>query len=128
MKLSIVVPAYNEAPRIMPSLEQIFAYMEQQHAAYEVLLVDDGSSDGTAEMVRQRFGDRARLRILSYGGNRGKGYAVRFGSLRAEGDVVLFSDADLSTPIAETQKMLPLVTQGYDMVIGNRAHALSDIR
>jgi dolichyl-phosphate beta-glucosyltransferase len=128
MKLSIVIPAYNEARRIMPSCERIFAYMNQHHPIFEVVLVDDGSTDGAMEMVQERFGDRPQLRILSYGGNRGKGYAVRFGSLRADGDIVLFSDTDLSTPIEEMEKMLALAAQGYDLVIGNRAHALSDIR
>jgi len=128
MKLSIVIPAYNEAQRILPSLERLFAYMEVHHPSYEVLLVDDGSTDGTATVVQQRFGDRPALRLLSYGGNRGKGYAVRFGGTHTTGDVVLFSDADFSTPIEEVEKMLPLLEQGYDMVIGSRAIAGAEIR
>jgi len=128
MKISIVVPAYNEAPRILPSFRRIFAYMDEHHPDYEVVLVDDGSSDGTSALVRQDFGDRPQLRTLSYGGNRGKGYAVRFGSLRAHGDMVLFTDTDLSTPIEEMEKMVQLITQGYDLVIGNRALAQSDVR
>jgi dolichyl-phosphate beta-glucosyltransferase len=128
MKLSIVVPAYNEAQRILPSLERLFAYMETRRLSYEVLVVDDGSIDDTAAIVQQRFGDRPQLRLLSYGGNRGKGYAVRFGGTHATGDVVLFSDADFSTPIEEMDKMLPLLDQGYDMVIGSRAIAGAEIR
>ncbi len=128
MKVSVVVPAYNEVQRILPSLERIFAYMDQYHADYEVVLVDDGSTDGTSAAVQQRFAARPQLRALAYGGNRGKGYAVRFGALHAGGDVVLFSDADLSTPIEEMEKMLALIEAGHDLVIGSRALAQSEIR
>ena len=128
MKFSIIVPCYNEAHRIGPSLERIFAYMDRHHPDYEVVLVDDGSTDGTAELVRQRFAERPQLRIVSYGGNRGKGYAVRFGSLQATGELLLFTDADLSTPIEEMEQMVRLVAQGSDLVIGSRAHAQADIR
>ncbi len=128
MKLSVVIPAFNEVTRIPPTLERIFAHLDERHPDYEVLVVDDGSTDGTAGVIRQRFGNRPQLRILSYGGNRGKGYAVRYGAVRAAGDVVLMSDADLSTPIEELEKMLPLLEQGYDLVIGSRALAQSEIR
>jgi dolichyl-phosphate beta-glucosyltransferase len=128
MKLSVVIPVFNEAARILPSLECLFAYMDQHHPDYEVLLVDDGSTDGTATLVRQQFARRSQLRILSYTGNRGKGYAVRFGSVRTAGDTVLMTDADLSTPIEELEKLLPLLAQGYDLVIGSRALAQSEIR
>lgn len=128
MKISIVVPAFNEARRILPSLEQIFPYMDKQHPDYEVLVVDDGSTDETASLVRRRFRDRPQMRLLSYGGNRGKGYAVRYGAEQATGDVVLFTDADLSTPIQELDKLLPKVLEGYDVVMGTRAHPESDIR
>jgi dolichyl-phosphate beta-glucosyltransferase len=128
MKVSVVVPAYNEAHRILPSFEQIFAYMDRCHPGYEVLLVDDGCTDGTVAAVRERFGEPAQLRVVSYGGNRGKGYAVRFGALEARGEVVLFTDADLSTPIGEMEKMLALIAQGYHFVIGSRALQQSEIR
>jgi dolichyl-phosphate beta-glucosyltransferase len=128
MKLSVVVPAYNEAHRILPSLDRILEYLDQHHPDHEVLVVNDGSTDDTVPVIERRFGTRPDLRLLSYGSNRGKGYAVRYGALEARGDVVLFSDADLSTPIAELDKMLPLLGQGYDMVIGSRAHAQAEIR
>jgi len=128
MKLSVVVPAYNEAQRILPSLDQIFDYLDHSHPDHEVLVVNDGSTDDTVAVVERRFGQRPTLRILSYGKNRGKGYAVRFGALEARGDVVLFTDADLSAPIAEADKMLPLLSQGYDLVIGSRAHKNAEIR
>src|SRR5579862_2204762 len=128
MKLSIVVPAYNEAQRILPSLDRLFAYMDTHPRPYEVLIVDDGSTDDTVAVARQRGGDRPELRLLSYGENRGKGYAVRYGCAHATGDLVLFSDADFSTPIEEIETMLPLFDQGYDMVIGSRAVHGADIR
>jgi dolichyl-phosphate beta-glucosyltransferase len=128
MKLSVVIPAFNEVTRILPTLERILAYMDGHHPDYEILVVDDGSTDGSAAAIERQFGSRRRLRVLSYGGNRGKGYAVRHGTLQASGDVVLMSDADLSTPIEEIEKMLPLLQQGSDMVIGSRALAQSEIR
>jgi dolichyl-phosphate beta-glucosyltransferase len=128
MTLSVVVPAYNEAHRILPSLARILDYLAARHPESEVLVVDDGSTDGMVQAIRERFGTDPRLHLLAYGANRGKGYAVRYGTAHATGDVVLFSDADLSTPIEDVEKMLPLLTQGYDMVIGSRAHAGAEIR
>ncbi|MBI3786172.1 MAG: glycosyltransferase family 2 protein [Deltaproteobacteria bacterium] len=128
MKISIVLPAYNEALRILPSLQRIFAFMQEHHPDFEVIVVDDGSSDDTSDVVRRTFGNRHQLSVLSYGGNRGKGFAVRYGAGRAVGEVVLFSDADLSTPVEDIDKMLPFMEQGYDLVIGSRAHAGSEIR
>lgn len=128
MKISVVVPAYNEANRIPPTLDRIASYMPERHPDYEIIVVDDGSTDGTGAVVRERFATNPRVAVVDYGGNRGKGYAVRYGMSRAKGDLVVFSDADLSTPIEEIEKMLPLVDQGYDIVIGSRAHAQADIR
>ena len=128
MKISVVVPAYNEARRILPSLEQIFPYFDTHHPDYEIVVVDDGSTDDTVALVRRHFGQRAQLRLLTYGGNRGKGFAVRYGADQAVGELVLFTDADLSTPIQELDKLLPLVEQGYDLVMGTRAHPDADIR
>jgi dolichyl-phosphate beta-glucosyltransferase len=128
MKISVVVPAFNEAHRILPSLDRIVSYMHEHHPGFEVLVVDDGSTDTTLAAVRRRFDGDARVAISGYGANRGKGYAVRHGIERATGDLVVFSDADLSTPIEEIDKMLPLIEQGYDIVIGSRAHALAEIR
>lgn len=127
MKISVVLPAYNEARRILPSLEQIFAYLDRCEPDFEVLVVDDGSTDDTARVVRERFATRPELQVLRYEPNRGKGYAVRFGARHAQGEWVLFSDADLSTPIAELEKMRPYMQQGYDMVIGSRAHPRAQI-
>jgi dolichyl-phosphate beta-glucosyltransferase len=128
MKLSVLIPVFNEAARILPTLERIFTYMDAHHPDYEVLLVDDGSTDGTADLVQRQFPQRTQLRILTYAGNRGKGHAVRFGALHAQGEVVLMTDADLSTPIEEMEKMLPWLDRGYDLAIGSRALAQSEIR
>lgn len=127
MKISIIVPAYNEALRILPSLDRVFAYMDAHHPDYEVLVIDDGSSDGTADVVKQRFGARSELRVLGYGGNRGKGYAVRYGGLHAQGELVVFSDADFSTPIDEVEKVLAALQVGNDLVIASRAHSQATI-
>ena len=97
--IAIVVPAYNEAQRIGPSLTKILAFLPAQFASSEVILVDDGSSDGTADLVAQEFGDR--VRVLRQPMRRGKGSAVRAGVLAAEKPWILFVDADLSIPIDE---------------------------
>lgn len=128
MKLSVVVPAYNEAQRILPTLDAICRYADAQHPGYEVLVINDGSSDDTAELVRARFAHQPAVVVHSYSPNRGKGYAVRYGLQRASGDLILFSDADLSTPIEQIERLLPLVEQGYDVVIGSRAHSQAEIR
>lgn len=127
MSISIVLPAYNEAHRILPSLEKIFAYCRQNEPDFEVIVVDDGSTDGTARVVAERFGTQAELRILRYEPNRGKGYAVRWGVRQARKEWVLFSDADLSTPIEELAKMRPLMSEGFDIIIGSRAHPHAQI-
>ncbi len=128
MKISVVIPAYNEARRILPSLERIFAYMGSRHPDFEVLIVDDGSTDSTRMVVSEQFGHRRELRLLGYETNRGKGYAVRQGVLAANGEAVLVTDADLSTPIEELEKLLPWLEQGFDLVIGSRAHSQSEVQ
>jgi dolichyl-phosphate beta-glucosyltransferase len=128
MAISIVIPAFNEANRLMGSLDRIADYMDAQHPDYEIVVVDDGSVDTTASLVRDRMARYPRLRLESYGTNRGKGYAIRYGVQRAHGDAILFSDADLSTPIEELDKLLPLLAAGADIVIGTRADPRSDVR
>lgn len=128
MKVSVVIPAYNEAQRILPSLRRILEHLEQKFPDYEILVVDDGSTDDTRGLVERAFPQQSRLRVLTYGANRGKGYAVRHGALHATGDLVLFTDADLSTPIEEMDKMVTLAESGYDLVISSRAHREAEIR
>jgi dolichyl-phosphate beta-glucosyltransferase len=126
--ISIVIPAYNEANRLMESLDRIVTFMDAQHPDYEIVVVDDGSTDVTATLVRERIARYPKLRLEAYPNNRGKGYAIRYGVERARGEIILFSDADLSTPIDELDKLLPLLHAGNDIVIGTRAHPESDVR
>lgn len=128
MKLSVVVPAFNEARRILPSLERTLAYLDSQPYSYEVLVVDDGSTDSTAAVVRERFGTHSALQVLSYQPNRGKGHAVRWGTLRAKGEWVLVTDADLSTPIEELPKLAEALERGFDLAIGSRAVPGAEVR
>ena len=118
--LSILVPSFNEEARLPLTLERIANYICSSNHRTEVLVIDDGSTDGTAaiaESFRNRIPD---LRVLSNGTNRGKGYSVRSGALEARGDYLLFTDADLSAPIEEADKLL-LALQTNDVAIGSRA-------
>lgn len=116
--LSIVIPAYNEERRLAATLERISEYLAGQAPAFaEILVVDDGSRDRTAE-VAAAFPD---VRVLHNPGNRGKGYSVRHGMLEARGEWTLFTDADLSTPIAELEKLWAAVREGAAVAIGSRA-------
>ena len=120
-RLSIVIPAYNESQHIGPTLEAITAYLAQHAVDAEILVVDDGSTDDTASIVAQFAQGRAAVRLLAHEGNRGKGHAVRRGVLAARGDIVLFCDADGSTPIEEAPKLLALLDAGQtDVAIGSR--------
>lgn len=120
---SIVLPAYNEQARLPATLAAVFAYLEASGCAdYEVLVVDDGSTDGTAAAAEQFVSKHPQMRLLQNPGNRGKGYSVRHGMLEARGDWVLFSDSDLSAPIEEVEKLLKAAAeQGAAVVIGSRA-------
>ncbi len=119
-QLTVVVPAYNEEQRIGKSLTRMLEYFSTQPYRTEILVVDDGSTDGTAAAVSAMAAVHADLHLVSYDGNHGKGYAVRYGMLRATGDHVLFSDADLATPIEEVEKLLAAVRGGVDVAIGSR--------
>jgi glycosyltransferase involved in cell wall biosynthesis len=120
--LSIVIPAYNEALRIGSTLEKVRQYGETRNFSFELILVDDGSRDETPQIL-QDFQERyAKARILRNEPNRGKGFTVRRGVLEARGEFVLFTDADLSAPIEETNKLLAaLETSGADAAVGSRA-------
>jgi glycosyltransferase involved in cell wall biosynthesis len=117
---SIVVPAYNESARLGASLEKILGYIAQQNWSAEVIVVNDGSRDDTAEIVRRLAQSNPALRLIENPGNRGKGYSVRHGMLQAHGSVVVFSDADLSSPIEELPKLLNALNNGADIAIGSR--------
>jgi dolichyl-phosphate beta-glucosyltransferase len=119
--LSIVVPAYNEAQRIEGPLRHIGGFLELQDHSSEVLVVDDGSTDGTADLVR-RWGPEAPVpvRLLRYARNRGKGHALKVGFEHAAGDRIVFLDADLATPIEELPALLKALDEGSDLAIGSR--------
>jgi len=127
--LSVVIPAHNEAERIGPTLERVLEYLGRQDYAFEVVVVDDVSHDATAEVVT-RFQQRAAaLRLVQRTAAPGKGAAVQAGMLAAKGRRVLFSDADLSTPIEESEKLLAaLEREGYDVAIGSRGLPQSELR
>jgi glycosyltransferase involved in cell wall biosynthesis len=122
--LSVVIPAYNESARLGNTLRAVVDYLRQNYPDGELIVVDDGSSDQTAELARNVFQESADLRtsVISYKSNLGKGRAVRLGLLAARSDVVLFSDADLSTPITEAPKLVePIVNGQFDVTFGSRA-------
>jgi dolichyl-phosphate beta-glucosyltransferase len=117
---SIIVPAYNEGTRVGATLEKVLAYVAERGWDAEVIAVNDGSRDNTAEIIRGFAERNPRLRLLENPGNRGKGYSVRNGMLHAQGEILLFSDADLSSPIEEAEKLLAALNQGADIAIGSR--------
>lgn len=119
--LSVVIPAYNEASRLPRTLRQVSAYLTASGKNHEILVVDDGSSDGTMEAA-QREGI-ASAAVVRSEANRGKGHAVRRGMLLARGERRLMTDADLSTPIEELPRLLGRIDEGFDVVIGSRAVA-----
>lgn len=122
--LSIVIPAFNEALRLGTTLQAVVNYLRQDWPAAEVIVVDDGSADDTAAIAREVFNDSGSLRtsVISYKSNLGKGRAVRLGLLAARGDIALFSDADLSTPITEMPKLIqPIMDGQFDVTFGSRA-------
>jgi dolichyl-phosphate beta-glucosyltransferase len=119
-ELSIIIPSYNEEVRLPATLEQIAAYITASGRTTEVLVVDDGSTDRTAAVAEKFRAKIPLLRVLSNGANCGKGFSVRHGMLEAHGDIVLFTDADLSAPIEEADKLLSSLAD-HDVAIGSRA-------
>src|ERR1039457_4379997 len=121
LDLSIVIPAYNEVKRLPKALDRIGAYLNARPWRSEIIVVDDGSFDGTAKLVESYQEKCPDLRLLSNDRNRGKGFSVRHGILEARGEFVLFTDADLSTPIEEADKLLAALREGhFDAAVGSR--------
>jgi dolichyl-phosphate beta-glucosyltransferase len=119
-KYSIIIPAYNEGARLGATLDRVLHYIGAQGWDAEVLVVNDGSRDQTADLVRVSAQTHPQLRLIENPGNRGKGYSVRNGMLHAIGEILLFSDADLSSPIEESTKLFAAIEAGADIAIGSR--------
>lgn len=118
--LSVVIPLYNETQRLPKSAPRLIEYFANQPYSYEFVFVDDGSTDGTAQMARDLFKEVRNLKVIESRPNRGKGHAVKVGMLGAQGKIRLFCDADLSTPLGEVEKFWPFLQDGYKVVIGSR--------
>jgi glycosyltransferase involved in cell wall biosynthesis len=119
-KLSVVIPAYNEGARIEAALERVMSCVAEREWDAEVLVVDDGSRDDTAAIVKRWMHDNPRLHLIQNPGNKGKGYSVRNGLLQAAGDIVMFTDADLSAPMEEAERLITALEEGADVAIGSR--------
>jgi len=118
--LSIIIPAFNESARIGNALTQVLECVRAHGWTAEVLVVNDGSKDNTAEIVRSFSAENPILRLIENPVNRGKGYSVRNGMLHATGDIMMFTDADLSSPMEETERLLAAIRDGADIAIGSR--------
>ncbi len=125
--LTVVIPAFNEEKRISTTLHQIDSYLASQAYSYEIIVVDDGSQDKTAPFVARLCNNMASIRLIKNGRNRGKGFSVKRGVMSARGEHILFSDADLSTPIEEVEKFISWFQDGYEVVIGSRGLPDSNI-
>lgn len=118
--LSVIIPAYNEADRLSGTLTRIAEYLATSFEDWEIIVVDDGSSDATGDLVRIAQQSSDRIRLHSFARNRGKGFAVRSGVFSATGDMILFCDADLSTPIEELSSALEALDSGAAIAIASR--------
>jgi dolichyl-phosphate beta-glucosyltransferase len=127
MELSLVIPAFNEGQRIGPTLRRAHQFLAAHPARFEILVVDDGSTDDTVALVTALAAELPGLRVLCSPANRGKGHAVRLGMRAATGQVRLFSDADGSTPIEELDPLLRALAAGADVAIGSRYLAASRV-
>ncbi len=126
--LSIVIPAYNEEKVIEKTLKEVIEYLEGKSLLYEILVVCDGCKDNTSSIAKKIKQENDKIRIIDRKVNMGKGFSVRQGCLEAKGAYIFFTDADLSTPIEEIEKLLKWLQKGYDIAIGSRALKESDIQ
>ncbi|OHB69459.1 MAG: hypothetical protein A2W23_04135 [Planctomycetes bacterium RBG_16_43_13] len=125
--LSIVLPCYNEETNIESAINRIYGYLSNIGYAFEIITVDDGSTDGTAHLIEEISRKIKEIRMIHYVANRGKGYAVRIGMLSAIFDKVLFLDCDMAVPIEELDKFIPYIEKGYDIVVGSKRLAGSEL-
>ena len=126
--LSIVVPAFNEEGRLEPTLRSYLGYCRASARAVELIVVDDGSVDGTSRLVEELAGEFPELHLIRLAENRGKGFAVRSGVVNARGHAVLFADADGATPINEIERLEAALREGNDLAIGSRAIVAREVR
>jgi dolichyl-phosphate beta-glucosyltransferase len=126
--ISVVIPAYNEEKRIVESINRINDYLKHKGWEFEIIVVNDGSSDNTLKILDSLSSKIPQLRVISYSVNMGKGFAVRTGVLESKGDLVLVSDADLSTPIEEIEKLIPMIdiSKGGSCAVAIGSRALSE--
>jgi glycosyltransferase involved in cell wall biosynthesis len=129
MLLSVIIPAYNEEDRIVRTMENTLSYFNRQDYESEIIVVSDGSSDNTKTVVENGFrsSDRVSLRVLEYQPNRGKGYAVKYGMMRCNGDIHMFMDADYAVPIDFVERGKALIRSGADIAIGSRVLSDSEV-
>jgi dolichyl-phosphate beta-glucosyltransferase len=128
VSLSVIIPAYNEAGRLAPYLQSIVSYLNGRGLSFEILVVDDGSSDRTAALVEGAGRQHRSIRLIRLPRNHGKGAAVRAGMQAAQGALQLFADADGATPIQELERLEAAITNGADLAIGSRTLASRDSR
>jgi dolichyl-phosphate beta-glucosyltransferase len=120
MYLSVIIPAYNEEKRLPKTLKEIDEYLRKQNYDYEILVVNDGSQDKTAEIVKELIPKIKNLNLIDNQKNNGKGYVIRQGMLKAKGKYRIFTDADNSTSLDQIEKMFPFFQEGFDVIIGSR--------
>jgi len=125
--LSVIIPAYNEENRLPATLKEVTGWLGKQSFSWEVAVVNDGSKDKTAEVVKEVMVHESRVRLLEYGGNRGKGYAVKYGMTHVSGQFRLFMDADNATTVDQVASFLSYSAMGFDVVIGSRDVPGADI-
>lgn len=128
LSVAIVIPAYNEQAALPHAIDRARRYLDERGLEGEIVVVNDGSADATLDVAEAAAAEDARVRVVSYATNRGKGYAVRQGVQRAEGDAIVFLDADLATPVEEIDRVLEAMAAGAEVVVGTRRHPDAQIQ
>lgn len=128
LKLSVIIPSFNEESRIVPTIDKIIAYFKKGNFNWEIIVVNDGSTDRTKDILENYCKDHNEIKVISNDQNHGKGFAVRQGIFNANGEHILFADADLSTPIEEFDKLLYWLENGYDVAIASRNIKNADVK